>query len=367
MSAPGGGLTVLHLDTERGWRGGERQAFWLARALARLGHRSLVAARAGEPLARRAAEAGLDVVPCDPFTEADPIAAFRLRRAIRREGVDLVHAHTGHAVGLGALATLATSTPMVLTRRVDFRLRDNAASRWKYSRASAVIAISRAVRTALVSSGLPEEEIEIIPSGVDLEREIRPAPPATLRELGIGAGAPLVVMVAALVDHKDPATFVGAIDIARKHVPALRALLIGEGPLRSVIEEQIARSRLAPALQLTGYRGDADALIAAADVFVLSSKEEGLGTVLLDALAAGVPIAATRGGGIPEIVEHGRSGLLAEPQDPRALGEAIARILTDERLRATLKEGGAERVRAFSVEETARRTLEVYRRVLAAR
>ena len=365
MTAEGAPLTVLHIDTEREWRGGERQALWLARALQRMGHRSLVAAREGEPLARRAREVGLEVVPCDPFGEADPLAALRLRRLIRRRRVDLVHAHTGHAVGLGALATVGSRTPMVLTRRVDFRLRANAGSRWKYGRAAAIIAISRAVRSALVASGIPERRIEIVPSGVDLARTLEAAPPATLRTLGVPEGAPLVVMVGALVPHKDPATFVRAVDTARQQIPELRALLVGEGVLRPMLEALIEELGLGSKLTLTGYRQDADSLLAAADVFVLSSEEEGLGTVLLDALAAGVPVAATSGGGIPEIIEHDRSGLLVAPHDHEGLGGNIVRLLSDEQLRRRVVDGGRVRVRQFSVEATARRTLEVYRRVLA--
>ena len=367
MSRATDALTVLHVDTERGWRGGERQALWLARTLARMGHRSLVAARDAEPLAARAREAGLEVVPCDPFGEADPVAALRLRRIIGRERVDIVHAHTGHAVGLSALATLGTRTPMVLTRRVDFRLRSNAGSRWKHGRAAAIIAISRAVRAALVTSGVPEHRIDIVPSGVDLERVTTPAPRETLAALGMPPEAPLVVMVGALVPHKDPATFVRAIAAARRRVPELRALLVGEGPLRPSLEALIAELHLAGRLVLTGYRRDADALLAAADVFTLSSEEEGLGTVLLDALAAGVPVAATSGGGIPEIIEHDRSGLLVAPHDHEGLGANIARLLGDDALRHRLVEGGRARVLEFSVIETARRTLEIYRRVLAAR
>ncbi len=93
-------LTVLHLDTERGWRGGERQALWLAQAVGRLGHRSIVAARPGEPLAERARAAGLDVLDARPVSEVDPLAALRLRQAVRRTGVQIDHAHTGHAVAL---------------------------------------------------------------------------------------------------------------------------------------------------------------------------------------------------------------------------------------------------------------------------
>ena len=168
-------LTVLHLDTERGWRGGERQALWLAERLARGGDRSLVAARPGEPLAERAAAAGLPVVPCAPAGEFDIAAALRLRGVVRRERVDIVHAHTGHAVALAALATLGTRARVVVTRRVDFRLRANPFTRWKYGRAAAIIAISRMVQRALEESGIAPSRIELVPSGVDLSRVIAPA------------------------------------------------------------------------------------------------------------------------------------------------------------------------------------------------
>lgn len=359
-------LTVLHLNTERGWRGGERQALWLAERLARGGDRSLVAARPREPLADRAAAAGLPVVPCAPAGELDIAAALRLRRVVRRERVDIVHAHTGHAVALAALATLGTHARMVVTRRVDFRLRANPFTRWKYGRAAAIIAISRMVQRALEESGIAPSRIELVPSGVDLDRVIAPAAADTLATLGVPRGAPLVVMVAALVGHKDPLTFVRAMAEARARVPEVHALLVGDGPLAADVAAEVDRLALGGTLHCTGYRTDADALLAAADVVVLSSAEEGLGTVLIDAMALGKPVAATAGGGIPELVVPGETGLLVAPRDAAALGDAIARLLTDRALAARLGAGGKARAPLFSVDHTAARTRAVYERVSAA-
>ncbi len=359
--------TVLHVATEYGWRGGERQTLWLARALARDGHRSVVVARHGEPLAVRAAEQGLEVVDCAPFVEFDPRAVAALRGAVRRYDADVVHAHTGHAVGLVALATLGTGARMVVTRRVDFRLRRHPASRWKYRRASAVIAISRAVADVLVECGVPRERITVVPSGIDLSRAVEPAPASTLAALGIPAGAPVVVQVAQLVGHKDPVTFVRALAVARRRVPALHGLVLGEGPLRADVEREAGRLGLGGVFHAPGYRTDADAILAAATVTTLSSREEGLGTVLLDALAFGRPTAACAAGGIPEVIEDGVSGLLVPPGDHEALGAAIARLVEDRVLAERLAAGGRRRAQAFSVESTAARTLDVYERVLAGR
>ena len=150
-------MRILHIDTERGWRGGERQALWLAAELARREHVSIVAARPGEPLAQRAPAQGIELLPCAPAFEADPRGVLALRRYLRARSIEVVHAHTAHAAGLGALATLGMDVPLVVARRVDFRLRRNVGTRWKYGRAAAVIAVSRAVAEVLAQGGVARE------------------------------------------------------------------------------------------------------------------------------------------------------------------------------------------------------------------
>jgi L-malate glycosyltransferase len=367
MTAHSKGLTVLHVDTERGWRGGERQALWLATALAARGHRSIMAGRTGETFARRSADAGLPTVACDPWGggEVGVIAAAGLRAVVRREDVDIVHAHSGHGVTLGAMATIGTRARLVATRRVDFRLRGNLGTRWKYSRVAAIIAISRAVERALVESGAAAERVTVIPSGIDLTRRVEPASRETLASLGVPPGAPVVVQVAQLVGHKDPLTFVAAVAALHRVFPEARAIMVGDGVLSDAVATAVRQAGLSSVLHLAGYRTDADRLIAAADVVTLSSREEGMGTVLLDAMAFGGVIAATAAGGIPEIVQDGVTGLLAPIGDGAALGASIARLLTDDGLVERLRAAARLRVRDFSVEATAERTLGVYHRVMA--
>lgn len=360
-------LRIVHVDTERGWRGGERQAFWLAERLVRLGHHSVMAVRPDELLAARAREAKIPIIPLAPFGEMDMLAAMTLRRAIINEGADIAHAHSGHAVALAALATMGTRARMVLTRRVSFPLKRNPASLWKYARADAMIAVCRATADSLVASGIESARITVAYSGVDLTRVIPPAPPETLASLGVRAGAPLVVMVAALVSHKDPLTFVRAMDVVRRAVPGVQALMVGEGELRPQVEREIAALGLSDCVHLAGYRTDADSLMSVADVVALSSSDDGIGGVVIDAMSFGKPVAATAAGGIPEAVANGETGLLVSVGDSTALGEAIARLITDRALAERMGANGIRRAPMFSIDNTVERTLEVYERVLAGR
>ncbi len=355
-------LTVLHVDTERGWRGGERQVLWLARGMRDRGHRAIVVARPGDELAARAAALGLDVIGLAPRGELDVVAARALRRVMVSHGAQILHAHTAHAAALAALASVRTSARVIIARRVDFPLRRNLGTRLKYGRAHAVIAVSRAVADIVARGGVPRERLHVVPDGVDLSRRVAAATPETLRSFGVASTDALIVQIAALVPHKDPLTFVRAIAEVRDRVPAVRALLVGEGPLHSVAQAEVERLGLGGVVRLTGFRRDADELLAAARVVTLSSAEEGMGSVLLDAMAFGVPIAATSAGGIPEVVEHGATGLLSPPGDPSGLADHIVRLLTERDFATSLAARARARVVEFSVDRMVERTLEVYGR-----
>lgn len=257
----------------------------------------LVTKRGGE-LARRAAAEGVRVHAVPWWIGPDPVAAWRTWTAGRTFRPALVHAHDSHAL----LVALWARGParVVATRRVDFPVRSS--SPW--FRAHHIIAISDAVRRVLETSGMPASRISVVPSGIDPD-EVRAAtrrPLGIRARLGLAPGTPLAVNVAALVDHKDQRTLVRAAAHARESRPSLHWVIAGEGERRRELEAEIARLGLRDRVHLAGYVAEAAALIAEADVFVMSSKEEGLGSVILDALALGRSVVATAGGGIPEIL-----------------------------------------------------------------
>jgi glycosyltransferase involved in cell wall biosynthesis len=170
--------------------------------------------------------------------------------------------------------------------------------------------------------------------------------------------------VAALVDHKDHRTLLLAMSLLKKEsLPAYKLLIVGDGELKSSLLRLKDELQLDEVLFL-GYRNDVFDLYHLFDVFVMSSKEEGLGTSLLDAMAMGLPIVATAGGGIPEIVVHQKGGLLSPPQNPEALALHLKKMIQDSELRKRFAQFNQKHVQQFHYENTGKETLKLYKKVL---
>ena len=354
----------LHVDTARTWRGGQNQVLVTVLGLRALGHRTALVAHPSGELLRRAAE-GLDLVPLAPRTEMDLGAAWRLSRVIRRLGPDIVHAHDPHAVAMAALAlSMSTQTvkpPLVAARRVDFHLRRSALSRWKYRQVDCFICASEAIRQMLVGDGMPAARTVTVHEGIDLSKVDAAAPADLHQELWLPHQAPLVGNVAALVPHKGQRYLVDAAAAVVRQLPDARFVIAGAGELRAPLEQQIKSRHLEKHVILAGFRDDVLSVHKAFDLFVMSSVTEGLGTSLLDAMACGKPVVATRVGGIPEVVADGETGLLVPPRDADAMAAAIVRLLEDAALRARMGAAALARVREhFSAERMVQRTLRVY-------
>jgi L-malate glycosyltransferase len=357
----------LHIDTARTWRGGQNQVLVTVLGLRALGHRTMLVAHPGGELRQRAKE-GLDLIPLAPKTEMDLGAAWRLSRLLKQLKPDVVHAHDPHGVAMAGLAlsmsTQLAKPPLIASRRVDFHLRGGRMSRWKYRQVDCFICASEAIRRMLVSDGVPDARAVTVHEGIDLGR-VAAAPPANLHEdLFLPHGAPIVGNVAALVPHKGQRHLIESAALVVRQVPDARFVIAGEGELRPTLERTIREHRLEKHVLLAGFRPDVLSLHKAFDIFVMSSITEGLGTSLIDAMAAARPIVATETGGIPEVVVEGVTGLLVPPRDHQAMAAAIVRLLKDPQLRRQMGDAGAARARDhFSAERMVEQTLRVYQRV----
>lgn len=363
-ASAGRSITVLHVDTAIDWRGGQRQTLLLMEGLLARGHRPMVATRPRSALARRAAAVGIPVLAIDPiFSEWGPWTVLRLRRAIRRYRIDILHTESTHAVALAALAATGTSVRVVVSRRVVFPLRRNIGTRLKYSRGDRFIAVSEAAGRSLEVAGVPARQIDIVHDGLRPPGELTAVSPDVLREYGVPAGAPLVVMVTSLHEYKDPVTFVRSLALVREQVPSVHALLIGDGPIRREVESAIRELGLEEVVHLTGYRGDALSLVAAAQVACLTSRQEGLSGALIEAMSLGKPVVSTDSGGPADVLQHGVQGFLVPTGDAKAVASAVVRLLRDSELAARLGTAARERAAVFTVERMITGTLRAYDRL----
>jgi L-malate glycosyltransferase len=358
----------LHIDTARTWRGGQHQVLVTVLGLRALGHRAVLVAHAAGELRQRAKE-GLDLIPLTPRTEMDLSAAWRLSRVIKQLQPDIVHAHDPHGVAMAALAlsmsTQVSKPRLVASRRVDFRLRGSALSRWKYRQVDCFICASNAIRQILLSDGVPAARAVTVHEGIDLDRVAAALPANLHEELWLPHQAPIVGNVAALVPHKGQRHLIEAAALVVRQVPDARFVIAGQGELRESLERQIKDHHLEKHVLLAGFRPDVLSVHKAFDIFVMSSLTEGLGTSLLDAMAAGKPIVATRTGGIPEVVVDGKTGILVPPRDHQAMADAIVRLLGDSSLRRCMGEAGLTHVRRkFTAEKMVEGTVRVYRAMM---
>ncbi len=372
-------LTICHLDGERGFRGGERQLLYLAGSLRARGHRNIIVCRRKSPLSRAASTMGFETYHLPFLTEWDPLSAWLLRFKVKRERA-ILHAHTGHTAALAALS--GGWGRAVVHRRVDFHLNGSLSRRLKYSSAGRVVAVSKAIRGILIGDGVLGDSIDVVPDGLPVNEkecgwarvpEGRFAEPLKrvrvdlrrkfAKEFEIDKSVPWIGNLAALVPHKDHDTLLATAICVLQKRPDVVFLIAGKGPEEARLIRQISRMGLAGKVHIIGHLEDPMPFLKSLDILAHSSWGEGMGSVLLEAAACGVPIAATNAGGIPEILSDGINGLLSPARDPESLAKNILRLLEDRALAKRLKDGAREGLERFGLERMAGEMERIYKRV----
>ncbi|HVF13216.1 MAG TPA: glycosyltransferase family 4 protein [Acidimicrobiales bacterium] len=293
---------------------------------------------------------------------ADLRAVVDLFRLFRRERPDIVHTHSSKAGLVGRLAARLAGVPVVLHtvhgwsfqggmspagRRMTIACERLAA---KWTTALVVVAARDAEVGLAARIGRPDQ-YALVRSAIDVDRLRRTAGSRAEARLafGIPDGAPVVGTVTRLCRQKDPETLLRAHRRVVDHRPDAHLVVVGDGPLRAEVEAMVDDLRLRPHVTLLGPRSDVAALLPGFDVFVLSSRWEGLPRVIVEAMAAGVPVVSTEVGGISEAIEDQESGLLAPAGDAAALGDAAVRVLDDPSLAARLRRAAQVDVEEFDV------------------
>ena len=316
--------------------------------------------------------AGLEILPIPRPSPQRPRAyassVIAMARILRRERPDVVHAHNpAAAVGAAAARLLAGTrgTAIVATHHGVTRDQTRRAAQALSASSDIVVGIGPTVTNDLRAAGVPEDRSATVFNAVEVTAA-RPRDEVR-RELG-AEGAELVVTVGRYIAQKNQRLLLRAVAALRESRPRLRAAVVGYGELEDDLKAEAEKLQIADRVAITGARADAVSIVAAADAFALTSTEEGLGLVVLEAMAVGCPVVATAAGGIVDSVSDGETGLLVRDGDATALADALGKVLDDKKLRDHLVAGARDLVeREFSVETMIERYGDVYERAVALR
>jgi glycosyltransferase involved in cell wall biosynthesis len=353
-----GRLTVLHTEASLGFGGQERRILRELEGLDPARFRGLLLCQPGSRLGAAAQERGIPTTWMKMRSPYDPVAFFRILRLLKRERVDVVHAHSSRDAWLAGAAGKMLGIPVFRTRHLLTRI----GGPFVYARLTdRVLTVSEGVRQYLISAGVPARQIIAVPTGIDLERfDPARADLVDMRErFQLPREAFVVGIIAVLRKAKGHRFLLQALKILAPEFPRIQLLIAGTGPQERNIRTLIKELGLEQRARMLGHVDDVPSLLKALDVFVLPAQEEALGTALVEATAMGVPVIATKIGGIPEVL--GDAGLLFASEDVEALAAHLRALMASPELAARMRARGMARARELYDENLmVRRTEALY-------
>ncbi len=365
-------MKIIHVITDTNFGGAGRYLLYLIPRPAFHDHEVLVACPEGE-LQMRLDAANIKRLPIVSGKDIShsPRLTKELIDLFRAEKPDLVHTHGCLS---GRIAGRLLKIPVVYTKHGQVRtggesgvaLGPTGFAKRTANRLAAgalsdgIIAVSKIVRDELIESGIKPSLIATIPNGIDLPPYLSVSKRESPRR------APLVGTVARLHESKALDVFLDAAKLVLASEPSARFIIGGTGPMEEVLKAKIRELRMEPYIKMPGFVADVPGFLSELDVYVLSSDHEGIGLAVLEAMAAGLPVVATAVGGVPEAVVDGQTGFLIPPRQPKALAQAIVRMLVDPDMATTMGNAGRQRAcELFDAKVMAERTVSVYLRLVS--
>ncbi len=367
VASQNGRLHVVHVNAECDFSGGEVQVFLLMEGLQERGHRNMLVCPPASESVRMAAGRRLELKTVAMRSNRDIPAVLRLASRFRRSGADIIHLHTWTATRLGGLAAHIAGKPAIATCRMERRFERSWHTRLTYETlVRRTVAISSNIAESLAARGVRRDRMCVIHSAVAPARVLPGAGrAATRRELGVPLTQPVLLTIGSLIHRKGIDVLLDALAILKTAGVQPLLWIAGEGPERARLVAQVEHLDLVDQVCFLGRRDDVGGLLAAADVFVMPSRSEGLGVAALEAMAASRPVVATRVGGLREAVIDGKTGLLVPPESPAALAAGLEQLVYDPSLRERLGAAGPSRIaEAYLPEPMVAAYEQVYRLVL---
>lgn len=339
-------MKIYHVNLARGFSGGEQQTVALIKQHQEEKQDFAVIALANSPFYDAVSNLGCEVIT---------VRHYVLGHTISLPKDAVLHVHEGHAIYWAAIQHRITQTPYIITRRLDNPIKKKWLTIYAYSNASTVVGISTRV-SDVVKERLPQQHIVTIPDS-PVTYSINQSEVANIKAQFKDKF--LVIQAGNIIPHKGFDVTVNAADKLKDS--RIHICLLGDGKQRAELEEQ---AKELTNISFMGRQKNMGDWFAAADLLIHPSYTEGLGSVILEGINAGLPAIGSRAGGIPDIIEHEKSGLLIEPGNSTELALSIDQVANDDSLRNQLIEGGRNKLSSFMIEHTASLYFTVYQRAL---
>jgi sugar transferase (PEP-CTERM/EpsH1 system associated) len=348
----------------------EKLTIDLASRLNDIGCNSIICClESGGELAETAKNKGVKIISCDKRHGIDVSAIWKLYRILKKNRIEAVHTHNMAPLIYGTISARLAGIPVVINTRhgPDDKAKNRSVYRLIWSMNDSIIAVSEDVKRQLLSNNqIGDDRIKVIHNGIDLDKCIKNTDiKAKRRSLGINNESLVIGATSRLCEKKDQMTLLNAFSLVEKKVNNAILVFVGDGPLRVSLEQHSIRLGMRNKVLFLGFMEDVETIVQVFDVFALSSLAEGVSLCILEAMAAGKPVVATKIGGNPEVVVDGETGILVPPKDASVMADAIIKLLNDAELRERMGAAGRRRVEEkFSLDRMVREYESIYEECL---
>ena len=370
-------MHILHFSSATTWRGGEQQIAYLVEELQKKQIQQWIFCVKESELANYCQQQNIPHFTYQKRFSVNPLIGYQLKKLCTQLKINIVHLHDAHSHTFGYIsALLGNKVPFVLSRRVDFTVKNNWLSYQKYNHPSIkkILSVSHYVQQILAPAIEDQTKLQVVHSGIDTTRFKYSNQQILRTAYGLAENTTIIANVAAIAPHKDYFTFVDTAALLLESAsrtkssgstqPTLKFFIIGgDGGEENLIKNYIESKDLTNHFILTGFRKDIPQILPEVDVFLFTSKQEGLGTSVIDALAAGVPVVATKAGGVPEIIQDGENGLLTPIKNASLLADRVNYLLTNPIISTKFINKGKKTVSQFSKVIMAKKTLAIYQAI----
>lgn len=364
-------MRILHISTAQSWRGGEQQVAYLIDGSGKYDVKNVLYCPRHSALHQHALNQNIPVHTFFRFN-LNPFAAFTLTRLVKKYHIDLLHIHDAHAHNLVLIAytLFGLKTKAVLHRRVDFPLQAHVLSSYKYNHPNLkkIICVSEFVQNMVARRIRDTQKLCTIYSGIETSIKVTQRPSVSLHQLfNIPGNYKIIANIAAIAPHKDYYTWVNAVQLL-KDIPQLHFMIFGEpGREWPAIKKYIAQKGLERHISFAGFRDDLEQYLTEIDILLVSSKEEGLNTSIMDAFVHRIPVVATNAGGIPELITHRTTGWLGKVGDATSLSAGVQYVLLHPQEVSDWINNAQVFVQTKHYLEMTKQTIAVYNSVLRAK